>query len=272
MLVRAFTRAGQLRLQLFHAAQHVFERDGAVLEKDLCCVRSADSHLPFFLALAESLGPRRNDEAGLTARPEPGFDDRHHNMDTGDPPVGDEHLLPVDHPIAVLAYSPRLHRGHVRTGVGLGHGECSDCRFLDGAETDWQPGEDLLGRALREDRRDRKARALQSQCNARAAPGELLRHKRRHDPRRIRERLLQELHTVETDLGCFLHAGPWELLGLVVLSRHGADLLFGEIVDPVPDLALLVAQLKRNHARTPTGTTFQYWYVPFCARTGRRSA
>ena len=142
-------------------------------------------------------------------------------------------------------------------------------RLLDGAEAGRDPGRDLLRRALGEDRGDRQPGALDGQRDAGAAPGQLLGDQRGHDARRVGVGLLEEVDPVEPDLGRLLDHRPRELLGLVVLDGDRADLLLGEVVDPVPDLTLLVAQLKRNHRRAPwllCYNAFSTRYVPFLRR------
>src|SRR5439155_20219948 len=109
-LMRALARARELGVQLLHAAEHVLERNRAVLEEHLGGVRGADAHLPFLLALADALRPWRNDEARLAPRAELRLDGGDHDVDARDAAVCDEYLLAVDYPIAVLAHGARLHR------------------------------------------------------------------------------------------------------------------------------------------------------------------
>src|SRR5581483_5519411 len=102
-----------------------------------------------------------------------------------------------------------------------------------------------------------------------------------HDAGGVGVRLLEEVDAVEPHLGGLLHDRPRELLDLVVVRGDWSDLFFSERVNPVPDLALLVGQLKRNHPRllsaAPVGAPGQstHWYarVPFFLRVKlRRSA
>src|SRR6267378_3274312 len=117
--MRALTRARQLGLQLFDSAEHVLEGDLAVLQQHLGGVRGADAHLPFLLALADALRARRDHEARLTTRAQLRLDRGDNHMDVGDAAVGDEDLLAVEDPTAVLAHGARLHRRHVRARLGF---------------------------------------------------------------------------------------------------------------------------------------------------------
>src|SRR3989442_4091524 len=273
-LVGAFLGALQPGLQLLHAAEHVLERNRAVLEQHLGGVRGADAHLLFLLAHAQAFGPGRHYKAGLPAGPQLGFHRRHDDVDVGDPAVGDENLLAVDDPVAVLADGAGLHRRDVGAGVWLGPRQGAQGRLLRSPEAGRDPGRDLLWRALGEDRRHRQARALDGHRDARAAPGQLLGDERGHDARAVAVRLLQELGAVEPDLGRVLDDRPGEFLGFVVLVGLRADFLLREAMDPVSDLLLLVAQLERNHVcpRAPGVLTHQYSYVPFPKATLRRGA
>src|SRR6202011_1383444 len=140
--MRALTRTSQLCLELFDAAEHILERDLAVLEQHLGRVRGADPHLPFLLALADALRAGRDDKARLPARAELGLDRSDDDVDVGDAAVGDEDLLAVEDPAAVLAHRPRLHRRHVRAGLWLGDRKRAQRRFLDGAEASRDPDRD----------------------------------------------------------------------------------------------------------------------------------
>jgi hypothetical protein len=164
--------------------------------------------------------------------------------------VGDEDLLAVDYPVAVLADGVGLHRGDIGAGVGLSHRKRAQGRVLDGAVAGRNPGRDLLWRALREDRGDRQPGPLDGQGDAGAAPGQLLGDDGGHDPGGVGVRLLQEIDAVKAHLRRLLDDRPGELLGFVVVDRHRPDLLLGEGVDPIPDLTLLVTQLERNHLRS----------------------
>src|SRR5712691_8438095 len=245
--MRPCARAGQLRLELLHPAQHVLERDPAVLEKHLRRMRGADAHLPFLLALTYALGTGRNHEARLAARSELRLHRGDHDVHVRDAAVGDEDLLAVDHPVAIRAHGARLHRGDIRPGLRFGDGKGAKGGLLDGAEARWDPGRDLFRSPLREDGRDREAGALDGERDAGAAPGQLLGDQRRHDAGRVGEGLLQELDPVQPYLGRLLDHRPRELLGFVVLRGHRPDLFLSEAVNPIPDLTLLVAQLEGNH-------------------------
>src|SRR5467141_3066249 len=104
--MRALTRARQLGFQLLDSAE-------PVLERHLSGVRGADSHFLFLLALADALGSGRNHKARLPTRSELGFHGGDDDVNVRDPAVGDEDLLAVEDPAAVLAYGPRLHRRDV---------------------------------------------------------------------------------------------------------------------------------------------------------------
>ena len=108
--MRAFPGPLQTSLELLHAAEHVLGRDRAVLEQHLRRMRSADAHLLFLLPHPQPLGAGRNDKARLAAGAEIRLHGRHHHMNVGDAAVGDEDLLAVEHPLAVLTDRPRLHR------------------------------------------------------------------------------------------------------------------------------------------------------------------
>src|SRR5438552_6115136 len=272
--VLAFARTSQLGLELLHAAEHVIERDRAVFEQHLGRVRGADAHLLFLFAHAQAFRAGRHDKARLPAGPQLGLHRRHDDVDVGDPAVGDENLLAVDDPVAVLADGACLHRRDVGAGVGLGHREGAQGRLLRSPEAGRDPGRDLLWRALGEDGRHRQPRALDGQRDARAAPGQLLGDERRHDARAVAVRLLQELGAVEPDLGRLLDDRPGKLLRFVVLVGHRPDFLLRDAMAPVSDLLLLVAQLERNHVcpRAPGVLTHQYSYVPFPGTNLRRGA
>src|SRR6266700_485022 len=246
--MRALARPGQLALQLFDSTEHILEWDRAVLEQHLSGVRGPDAHLPFFLALPDAFGPGRHGEARLTARAELWLDRRDHHVHVGDTAVGDEYLLAVEDPVPVLADRARLHRGDIGPCLRLGHRKGAQRRLLDSAKAREDPGRDLLRGPLREDRRDRQPGALDGEGDARAAPGQFLGDQGGHDPGGVGVGLLEEVDAVEADLGRFLDHRPRELLGFFVLSRHRADRLLREAVDPFFDLTLLVGQLERNHA------------------------
>ena len=64
-------------------------------------------------------------EGGLAATPERRLDREHEHMGVGDSAVGDPRFGPVQHPFVLgfVVDRPRLQRGHVGSGVGLGHTE-----------------------------------------------------------------------------------------------------------------------------------------------------
>src|SRR3989454_4565150 len=268
----ALARPRQLGLQLLDSAEHVLERDRAVLEQHLGGVRGADAHLPFLLALAETLGAGGHDKARLPARAQLGFHGGTPHVNVGDPPVGDEDLLAVEDPAAVLVHGPRLHRRDVGARLRLGNGESAQRRLLDRAEAGRDPGRDLLRGALREDGGDREAGALDGQRNAGAAPGQLLGDQGRHDAGAVGVCLLQEVDAIEPHLGGLLDHRPGKLLRFVVLRGDRAEVLLGDAMDPIPELTLLVDELERNHLSPDCNnarpaslvfTTRWYWYVPF---------
>ena len=243
----AFARLRQLRLELLDAAEHVLGRDGHVLEDHLGRVRGPDAHLLFLFALPQALGARPHHEAGLAPGAELRLDGSHHHVNVGDAAVGDEDLLAVDHPVAVLADGAGLHRRHVGAGLGLGDGKRAESGLLRGSETGRDPGRNLLGGALREDRRHRQTGALDGKPDPGAPPRQLLGNQGRHDAGGVAVGLLEKVDPIKTYLGSLLDHGPGKLLGLVVLRGHGTDLFLGERVHPITNLTLLVRQLERNH-------------------------
>ena len=66
----------------------------------------------------------RHEERGDAAAARAGRRDREHDVDVGDAGVRDEMLVAVEHPPAAVAPRRGAHRRDVRSGVGLGHGEC----------------------------------------------------------------------------------------------------------------------------------------------------
>ena len=91
----------------------------------------------------------------LNTVPMEALDHGDNHVDVGDTAVGDEDLLTVEDPAAVLAHGARLHRRHVRARLGLRDRECAQGGLLDSAEACRDPGRDLLRGPLREDGRDR---------------------------------------------------------------------------------------------------------------------
>jgi len=72
-----------------------------------------------------------DDESGNAARAGLGrrFGVHHQNIGLG--AIGDPHLAAVEHVAIALADRLELHRHHVGTRAGLGHGQCADMLAAD---------------------------------------------------------------------------------------------------------------------------------------------
>src|SRR5207302_6731675 len=95
----ALAGPGQALVELVLAAEQAAARHPAVVEDDLAGVRRADAVLLELLPGLQTGRRGRHDEAGLTPRPELGFDRRDDNVDVGDAAVGDPRLGAVEDPL-----------------------------------------------------------------------------------------------------------------------------------------------------------------------------
>ena len=114
-----------------------------------------------------------------------------------------------------------------------------------GAEHLRRPREELVRRAGGRERRQREAGAEDREADAGAAPADLFHDQRQAETGRVAQhRVRVEVEPVQPDLRRLLHDGPRELLGLVVLRGDRTDLVLGEVVCPLLELFLLLAQAK----------------------------
>ena len=201
-----------------------------------------------FVALLEPLGAGRDHEGGMPPRAELGIDGRDHDVDVGDAAVRRPRLLAVQHPLVTLGVvaCPRPQSRHVGAGVRLGDAEGTHLRVVRRAEALRDPFAELLGRAGREDARDRERGAHDRHPDAGVAPEELLVHDRQRQPARVGPELRERLVAVEADLGGLLDHRPGSLLPLVPLMGGGAHDVLGEPVHPVAHVSLILVQLERE--------------------------
>src|SRR5205085_1851076 len=139
---------GEAGLELLLAAEHALGRDADVVEDHLGRVTGPDPHLLLLLAHAEPGRAGRHDEGGLAPGAERRIDRGHDHVDAGDPAVGDEALRAVEHPVRAVLLRPGAERRHIRTGIGLGDAEGAELHVFRRAEALWDPGHDLLRRAV----------------------------------------------------------------------------------------------------------------------------
>ena len=177
--------------------------------------------------------------------------DREDHHEVGHVAVGDEGLLPVDHPLVAVADGGGADVAGVRPGAGLGDREAADLVAVDGRDEVALlllvvgGVEDVVGVAAEAERHER--------------PAELRLHQRRHDrAERHPAVLLRRLHPEEPGLLGLAAQRPQLLAGQPSLAaslaledgrfqRH--DLAGDERAHPVTDLAFFVGQAQ-VHART----------------------
>ena len=108
------------------AAEHVFRRHLDILEHQLAGVRAAHAELVELLRLREPLEPTLDQERGDALRPgvHVGLSVDHIGVSIG--PVGDPHLVAVEHVAVALPVSAKLHADNVRSGAGLAHRQRAD--------------------------------------------------------------------------------------------------------------------------------------------------
>ena len=88
---------------------------------------------------------------------------------------------------------------------------------------------DLFGRAAAENARHAERRAEDRERDARVAPRQLLGHHRERDAGRVAERVGDEVHRVQADLGGLLDDRPRRLFALVPFGRGRTDHVGGEV-------------------------------------------
>ena len=104
--------------------------------------------------------------------PSSGSTDKHQHVRVRDAAVGDPGLSAVEHPLVLglVVDGPRLQRGHVGSGVGLGHAERRQLDVVGRAEALRDPLADLLGRPVGEDPRHRQRGAEDGRARCRRRP------------------------------------------------------------------------------------------------------
>jgi hypothetical protein len=199
-------------------------------------------------ALLEALGLRRDDEGGVPARAELAVDRRDDDVHAGDTAVRGPCLLAVEDPLVggLVVARHGADRRDIGPGVGLRGAEGGHRRLLDGPEALRQPLADLLAGALAEDRRDGEPGAHDRHADAGIAPEELLVDDRQHQPAGVGVELRQRIEPVEADLGRLSDDRPRRLLALVPFVGGRAHDAFGEAVDPVADVFLVLGERQRE--------------------------
>ena len=181
----------------------------------------------------------------MAAGAQGGVDRQDDDVHVGDPAVGDPGLGAVEHPLVgrLVVDRPAPERADVRPGVGLAHAEGSECdRVVVLAEAPRHPLHDLLGRAVGDDAGHAEHRTEDGQPDPGVAPEQLLVGDRDGQPRRVGERVGDELPRVQPDLGRLLDQRPRRLLPLVPLVGSRPDDAFGKVVDPLLDLELVLVE------------------------------
>ncbi len=195
----------------------------------------------------QARGVGRDDEAGLATAFEVGLHRRHHHVDVGDATVGDPRLGAVEGPFVLgfVVHRTGTQARYVGAGVRLRHTECAQLHVVGVAVALRHPLNGLLGSARSGDAGGGQTRTHDRQADASVAPEDLLDGHRQGEAAGIsHHRLGDEVEAVQADLGCFLHDGPRELFALVPLLGRRTDHVGGELMDPVPQLDLLVAEIE----------------------------
>ena len=196
----------------------------------------------------EALRVGRDHERGLAAGAELRVDRGDDHVDVGDAAVGGPCLLAVEDPLVggLVVAGAGAQRGDVGAGVGLGHAEGADLGVLRGAVALGHPFGQLLGRAGGEDPGGGQRGAHDGHADPGVAPEQLLVDDGQRQPGGVGPELRQSLEAVEADLRRLADDRPRRLLLLVPLVRRRAHHALREPVDPVADVALVLAELERE--------------------------
>ena len=155
----------------------------------------------------------------------------------------DPHLVAVHLPVVALVDGMGLHAGHVRAGVGLGHGEEAELRAGDPAGNVFL----LLRLGAELGHGERRAQVLhvERQAPGRRHPGDLLGHQHRfHEAHAAAAEFLRQGAGEEAELA---HLG--DAIGAKLVLRSSCferrrDLLRGESPGRVLDQSLLFIQFE----------------------------
>ena len=203
----------------------------------------------------------RYHEAGLAAGAQLGVDDRGDDVHVGDAAVGGPGLGAVEDPLVVRLVVRRAgaHRADVAAGVGLGGAERRELEVARACRTSAAP----TRRSARGCRwRATAAAASAVPTMARPMPASPQNSSSivsgHAEPGLVEALGGQEVERVEADLGGLLEHRPRELLALVPLGGGRPDHVGGEVVQPVPELDVVLVQLEgRSHATRLAGRETQ---------------
>ena len=193
--------------------------------------------------------PGGTTNAAWPREPRSGSTDGRDDVHVRDAAVGGVRLLPVEHPLVgrLVVAGAGAHRGDVGTGLRLGRAERGDLRVGGVAEALRHPLEELLGRAVAEDGRDREAGAHDGHRRCRRRPRTVPRARSAGTGRSGRRMTLARNSKPYRPI----FAASW-MIGHGVASRSShsaagrADDVGGEAVHPVAQVPLLLVQVERE--------------------------
>ena len=243
-----------LGIELFLAAEQTAPRYANVIEHDFGGVARLDSVLQVLLSLREPLGPRWDDETRLSSTLEFRIDRRHYDVHVGDATVGDPSLRAVQHPLIVcfVVDGTSSQRAHVAPRVGFAYAERSDLHIVGRAVTLGHPLHHLFWGPVAGDTCGSKSRTHDGHADPGITPKDFLDRNRQRQAALVTHRVHDEVQSVQTDLCGFLHDRPGELFALVPLVRCRSDHVNGELMDPIFQLELFVAQGQREFSHAST--------------------
>ena len=202
--------------------------------------------------------PSRTTNAVMPFERVPGRHRREHEVPLGERRARDPGLAavqPVDVPVA---FGVRRDRRGVRTRLRLGDREPAQRGLGTGERTD--PALALLVGPHPQDRAGEEAVARDRVRDRAVAPGEFL------PDQALRQDALEppaaegfgEVVAGEADRGRFADHVPGELLGLVVVTRDGTDLAFGEVVGEIDQVAFDLAHAAASASARTVRTSFAF--------------
>ena len=218
-----------------------------IVEDDLGGVTGLDAVLLVLLPLGETSGAGRDDEAGVTLRPELGVDHGDDDVDISHATVGDPGLRAVEDPfvlgLVVLGGEPVAV--DVGPGVWLRGGERTRVDLGAVAVALRHPLHDLLWGAGSGDAGGGETGAHDRHADTGVTPEDLLdRHDHGDAGGVVHHHLGHELPAVETDLGSLLDDRPRELFSFVPLFGIGTHDIDRELVQPLLQRELVFVQRK----------------------------